>query len=276
VRKEIGSAISRQASGSDFIIVPIYDVDLARPHHWLADIRGLHVSDQDVSHVIPELVTALRGEAPPTAGTGFASFVSNLIQLNPDAFWTVSTQWSLALRPVETPHDESIAKRARAAIVDALKGAKAEDAIERVLAALDERLPAPIVSQNHIVELRRFARRSESIHLELTEYLKNVSRKYHGGTTRGEFVETVSRWFANDIPDESLREWRCEELFEEAKSLGLLSRRSSEYVYDPREQLNDPSVDWGPMLNIVAPLVTLFRRGREIALGFNEENLAAD
>lgn len=269
VAKETSLAISRQAGGRALLIVPIY-IDLQEPHHWLADVKGVRCSASNVADVLPQLVTTLREGTPPRVGTGFENFVRDLVRIRADAFskiWAAKAISRSVLgncrigSGMDEDGDAEIMSRALRAAKEALADSSATAEEEkRVLSALETGREPPVVNEEHATELRRWARNADELHLKLALYLNEASLRYHVGTTLSEFVDNAERLIRDQIPDEDLRRWRCEMLFEECHKLGLLARSDERPTTLDQvvAELRDPGASWGPMLNIVAPLVGAF------------------
>ena len=276
VAKELGLALSHQASGQPRLLIPIYR-DLSEPHHWLADVKAIQwVGDHD-ERLGEAIRLAMQGDRSQQDG-GFGAFIATLVRVPPEAYRILTILRSMAAHSGgdqdngRNDEDHAFSKtmaalerdarqRAATEILAAMEqaGVAATDC-DRVLQAVQQGEPVPAICADHAAEVRRWARRSEPIHLQLTSELFAMSSSATEGLTLSAFIEQTERWFRQDMPDEELRIWRCQQLFEEAHSLGLLTR-SREHVGrldQLNERFNDPSAAWGPMLSIMAPLIAAF------------------
>lgn len=260
VAKELGLALSHQAYGRPRLIIPVYR-DLAEAHHWLADVKALQWSGDDDDKLGGAIRLVMQGDTPQRDG-GFEAFVTMLVRLPRDAYDTLVTLSGLAVGGSEENDDGSeIRRRALTNIQTAMK--KSHVALadqERVLQALQLGTPLPAVCADHAGEVRRWVRQAEPIHIRLTSHLWKMRSRYREGLMLSDFVVATEGWLTEEVPDKKLRRWRCEQLFKEAHTLGLLqpSREHAAEVVHLNERLNDPGAEWGPMLKIMAILVAAF------------------
>lgn len=260
VAKELGLALSHQAYGRPRLIVPVYR-DLAEAHHWLADVKALQWSGDDDDNLGDAIRLVMQGDTPQRDG-GLEAFVTTLVRLPRDAYNTLVTLSGLAAGGRKDEGDSrEIRKRALTTIQTAMK--KSHVALadqERVILAVQLGTPLPVVCADHAGVVRRWVRQAEPIHIRLTAHLWKIRSRYREGLTLCDFIMDTEGWLTEEMPDKELRRWRCEQLFKEALTLGLLqpSREHTAEVVHINERLNDPGAEWGPMLKIMATIVAAF------------------
>ena len=280
VRHEWKTALALSLGGNFVRVIPVR-IDNTPPPADFADIVVVDLQPRRRADGLAELIATLTGEVTQARSTvdQFVEYVSSLVLLDHDLWNTIDSfciqncrAEAVARGETERTFLADVARKRRLGILDRTRCLIAEKLADsgvsnaekdRILIAFDEYRPLPAICLRDRERIQSWARTAH-------ESLLNVAADLYALALRGKHGVTL-RWFCGRCEGDSSmvssrdQEWHAEELVEQARNKGLLSR-STEYLpkgtYAARDAETNPGYDLGPMVFLVGKHFLYFRSTR--------------